>query len=288
MKFWNTEQWRKYVLAATYEDSEDLTFDIIKNDKKLATVYLIQEGNSFSYQHGPCPKPTLLDDIKTSQVLDSIDELALKHNVDKIHIRAAMPNYINNIGFTCIINPMYNYKPRKGHLACIHRGEKFLKCETSTDIMKFMTDYFTIAGKETRPEKSFKILGEFINNGKAVLFKAKYQNKTAGYTLIITYLGQAYYFMSASFPEFQSFSVGHFLQHNIINYLKQRLVKHYEIGEQSYNSLYSCPDKKESNISLFKRGFGGNVISYCHSEYYWNKELLRDTLLSRVDNYVNK
>lgn len=285
MLFWKTRPWIKYILSATWGDNEDLSFDLLDNDNDLtARILLIREGSSLTFQGGPCPEPYVFTDKK--YIVDAINNIAVKNNIERVHIKTDIPGYINHTGYTCILDPMYQYIPRKGCKAAITKGKKHLTVDTSNDVSTFMSDYFKIAGKQTRPEKSFEILQDFCDIGYAILFRAKYDKEVAGYAMIIYYSLQAYYFMAGNFDKFREYNVGHVLQDAIINYLAKMNIRHYELGEQVYDSLYACYDDKEKNISKFKRGFGGRIVPYSHSEYFWNKQLEKDTLQKRLDDYI--
>jgi hypothetical protein len=149
-----------------------------------------------------------------------------------------------------------------------------------------MLDYFKIAGKVTRPEKTFEILRNWISLGFGTLLKATYEEETAGYTYILHYGDYGYYFMSGTFPQHKKYNVGHYLQSIAFNILKDKGVTRYELGDQAYNSLVLQPTEKEKNISLFKREFGGNIETKPKSEYFFDEKYFKQIMQERINNYA--
>ena len=176
-------------------------------------------------------------------------------------------------------------KLTKGHKSCIKNGKKYLEYEMITETKQFMKDYFEIAGKVTRPEKTFELLEEFIELGFGMLLKAKYDGKTVGYIYILIHNDYAYYFMSATYPQYKRYNVSHYLQSIAFEILKEKGVKKYELGHQPQNSLVHQPTEKEFNISKFKRNFGGQIIVDSKSEYFFNKEEFEQVYTERIENY---
>ena len=122
-------------------------------------------------------------------------------------------------------------------------------------------------------------LFEFIKTGYAVLALAK-KNGSHEYIsgiIVFLYKYKAYYAFSATDPTFQRIKgIGHFLQWEIIKYLKKRGCKYYEIGWNLYPIISEdvC-SLKELNISLFKSLFGGKTYPLFRGEKFYSAEYLR-------------
>ncbi|MFW9969280.1 MAG: GNAT family N-acetyltransferase [Candidatus Odinarchaeota archaeon] len=276
--FWHTTHWIKYLLNSKYDTIiVNHSFFTEQNNKIQGIVLLIQFDDEF-YSPG-------FEDNK--KILEYIKELAIKNNIKKISVDSDIKSYLNTSKYTCILD-LNNINPTKGHKAAIKKAHKYLTFETENNLLIFMGDYFDIAGKVTRPSKTFFLLEQWIKKGYGTLLKAKYKNDTAGYIYILHYKDYAYYFMSASYPQFAQLNVGHYLQSVAFELLKNKGIKHYEVGEQVYNGLIYQPTEKELNISKFKRGFGGNIILKPASEYYFDKDLFKETYLNRINNYMER
>jgi hypothetical protein len=247
-------------------------------------VPLIQEDDQFTYQGGPTPEFICWPEHEKA-VLAEIKRLALENGVKRIHIRGNVKGYLDASTYTCVLD-LSDVRPTKGHRSAIKKAEKYLSWREITDIDRFKSDYFRIAGKATRPDRTFELLRQWIKQGFGTLLEAEFDELTAGYAYILHWRDYAYYFMSAVDPYFKRYNVSHFLQAKAFDILRQKGVKRYELGEQVYSSLHSQPSEKERNISLFKRGFGGQVIRSPASEYFFDANYCREVMTERVKNYI--
>lgn len=273
--FWHTTFWIEYLLNSKFIDFKDHSFFIAQDNKIVSVVPLIQENNElFS---------TGFDDKK--EIIQEIKRIALENNIKRIQVNSDIKEYLNISEYTCILD-LDNIKPTKGHKSAIKKGEKYLTCERFTDINKFKEDYFRIAGKVTRPDKTFKLLGDWISLGFGTLLVAKCNGDIAGYTYILHWKDCAYYFMSCTEEKYHEYNVSHFLQAKVFEVLLSKGVRYYELGSQVYNSLISQPSEKECNISKFKRGFGGNIVVNSVSEYFFDKDYCNEVMNERVKNYI--
>jgi len=268
--FWKTEQWLEYLLNSK--------FGMVYKDHSFFMgnkfIPLVQDGEEF-YSPG-------FDDDK--KILLYVKELAQQHNIKRIQVNSQIKSYLNISGYTCILNP-FEINLSKGHKSAIKKSKQYLSCERIYTTNQFMKDYYEIAGKVTRPKKTFEIIENWINKGYGFLLKATYQGKTAGYAYILTYKNWAYYFMGCTFPEYKEYNVSHFLQDSAFFLLRFLDIKYYEMGEQVYNSLTCQPSVKERNISLFKRGFSSNIIVNPVSEYFFDEQYFKQAMLNRTNKY---
>ncbi len=265
MEFWKTEHWKEYLLNSKHAKITDWSFD---------DIILIQEGQELYSTGFPDDK----------DILNKIRRVALENSVRRIYTKDKIKTYLDVVNYTCILD-LDNIRPTKGHKSAIKKGHKNLEFELNPAMYAFMKDYFRIAGKVTRPEKTFVILDEWIEQGFGTLLKALHQDNTAGYVYILHYLDEAYYFMSCIEPEYREFNVTHYLQDTAFELLRAKGVKTYELGEQVRNSLISQPTQKELNISHFKRNFGGSIVAQNESEYFFDKEYMEKTFIERIKAY---
>tara|TARA_B100001063_G_C16759528_1_gene555163 strand:- start:1263 stop:2240 length:978 start_codon:yes stop_codon:yes gene_type:complete len=154
---------------------------------------------------------------------------------------------------------------RKGHKAAINWAIKNIDTRVISsneiewsDMEKFRNLHILASGRETRPEKTWRIQYDMIKNNQAfvvfgeqdgVLITAalyQYSNKTC------------YYSTSASNRKLFDKPISHILIWTAIEHAKFLNCKIFEVGEQVFDSENR---KKESNIADFKRGFGGNILS---------------------------
>lgn len=271
MNFWCTQEWIEYLVNSKIGvEIIDRSFYI---DNKF--IPLIQNGQEFY-------SPEFDDDKK---ILQQIRELAQEHNIKRIQVNSQIKSYLNISGYTCIINP-FEIKPSKGHKSAIKTANKYLKHITFYNIERFRKDYFKIAGKQTRPNKTFELLENWRLNQNGTLLTAIFGDKIAGHIYILHTKDWAYYFMSGVFPEYKQYNVTHYLQSVAFEILRSKGIKTYELGDQVYNSLIMQPSEKELNISKFKRNFGGNIVVKPASEYFFDSNFFKKTMLNRINKYM--
>jgi len=284
--FWHTSWWQEYVQNARFGvEYRNHSFFIEKNGQIIGIVPLIQENDQFTYQGGATPEYICQPEHEKA-VLAEIKRLAIENGVKRVHIRGNVKGYLDASAYTCVLD-LANTSPTKGHRSAIKKAEKYLTWTDQVDINKFRNDYYRIAGKVTRPEATFDILGEWIRQGFGILLEALFEGKTAGYTYVLHWKDYAYYFMSCVEPEFRQYNVSHYLQSVAFNLLRQKGIKRYEMGEQVYNSLHCQPGEKERNISKFKRGFGGQIVQKPASEYFFDRDYCRQVYTERLENYID-
>jgi len=282
--FWHTSLWQNYIQNARFGvDYRNHSF-FIDQGGIVGIVPLIQEDDQFTYQGGATAEYICQPEHEKA-VLAEIKRLAIENGVKRIHIMGNIKGYLDASTYTCVLD-LANINPTKGHRSAIKKAEKYLAYRESTDIETFRRDYFRIAGKATRPDRTFELLGQWIEQGYGILLEALFEGKTAGYTYILHWKDYAYYFMSAVEPEFRECNVSHFLQSAAFDLLRQKGITRYELGEQVANTLHQQPSEKERNISLFKRGFGGQIVQKPASEYFFDRDYFRETMNRRIENYI--
>lgn len=276
--FWHRTEWLEYLCHSKHRaDLTDHSFFITQGTsltRITAIVPLIQEGDELF-------SPGFNDN---REVLQEVKRIALENGIKRIQVNSQIRGYLNTSGLTCVLD-LENIHPTKGHHSAIKKGEKYLTCELSDDIYRFKLTYFRIAGKPTRPDTSFVLLGKWIENGFGTLLMAKYGGEIVGYVYILHWLDRAYYFMSSVEPKYKDYGVGHYLQARAFETLRFKGVRWYEMGEQVASSLHHQPCEKEFNISKFKRGFGGEIINNPVSEYFFDRDFFIQVHQERIKKY---
>lgn len=274
--FWSTSFWIEYLQHSKFGvEFTDHSFFVENNGKIAAIVPLIQEGDQL-FSPG-------FEDRK--EILQEVKRIAGENGIKRIQVNNDIREYLNISGYTCILG-LDNIQPTKGHKSAIKKAEKYLAYRETADIDRFKDDYFRIAGKVTRPDKTFELLGQWLKQGYGTLLEAQLDGQTAGYTYILHWEDYAYYFMSCVETEFKEYNVTHYLLSKAFEVLPHKGVKWLELGEQVYPSIICQPTEKERNISKFKRGFGGKIILAPVSEYFFDGEYMRQVYEERLKNYL--
>mgnify|MGYP001571998903 CR=1 FL=1 len=99
----------------------------------------------------------------------------------------------------------------------------------------------------------------FIRNNKAILYTAKYKNKTLAQAFVIFYGKEAVYHYGASTKEGRKYPGAYLIQWEAIKEAKKRGLTRYNLWGIS---PIDSNDHRFAGLSLFKRGFGGKDIAY--------------------------
>ena len=239
----------------------------------------------------------------SKKIMAYIEEIAELHHCQKIMLRLdplgnpeqkstfynynflLKYGYMDETGLTQIIdlrqdrNKLYS-DVRKGHKSDIKSGGIYHIDIYDKNNIKFeMIDlykkiYAEDAGKITRNLELYQYYFDFIKNGLGLVAFGNIDGKAVGVAIVTLYKNTAYY---SSYGELEeelgNIPIGHRLQWEIMNYLKDSGVEFYEIGVQYYGKThYSIPNDKLIQISNFKRGFGGYTVPYWRGVKYMEEE----------------
>lgn len=278
----------------------------------------------FSYGGDTGPAPALADTLSEQtkkKVLQSafayVDELARQLNVARASFRMSplagsfwdapipKPNPLLKLGFsdvsltTQVIGLVADEQQllvgmRKGHRADITRSEKLLQATvldkdsvTSESFERYRMLHHRAAGRVTRPLATFQMMYNWIRDGLAILSVANLHGKDVGFALVSVYKDGAYYSSSCEDPEHNDLPIGHILQWRALQWLQRHSVRRYEIGLQFYSSQpHAIVSEKESNISFFKRGFGGSPVPLWRGERFYDKQYCLTILRERAEKYA--
>lgn len=119
------------------------------------------------------------------------------------------------------------------------------RCEITTDVMAYKEIHYRMAGRRTRSNQSWKIQQQQVNASEAYLVTME----DKGGVMVVHNEIWAYY--TSGKCEGNS----HALMWRAIEHAKSLGIKYFNMGEQIFFG-----DQKMTNISNFKRGFGGRTI----------------------------
>lgn len=269
----------------------------------------------------PCPVvKQSLSQVRKEKILNfifkEIDKIASANGVQRLIMRIPLTlsyckkypyhNFLIQYGFqdislnTSVVDLEQSEKDIRNNMSENHRrsilkGEEALKFELfdqkniAEDVLKlFKKFYIKVSQKQDYPEERFRLLFFYLKQGMAVIGQALYQGKVVGYVVTVFYKNDAYYLMGANENNFAHCPIAHAIHWEVIKYLKQRGISHYELGIQQFGPLlYNLPSAKEVSISLFKRKFGGVILPYFIGEKFYSKKYFKDIWNERLEKYFN-
>jgi hypothetical protein len=277
----------------------------------------------FSYGGDAGPAPAVANTLSEqtrkkvlAKAFAHVDELARRLNVARASFRMSplaislwdatipKPNPLLKLGFsdisltTHVIELVADEEQllrgmRKGHRADITRSEKLLQATvldkdsiTSEAFERYRMLHHRAAGRVTRPLATFQMMYNWIRDGLAILSVARLHAKDVGFALVSVYKDAAYYSSSCEDPEHNNLPIGHILQWRAMQCLKKHWIRRYEIGLQFYSSQpHAIVSQKESNISFFKRGFGGATVPLWRGEKFYDRQYCLTTLRARAEKF---
>lgn len=142
-------------------------------------------------------------------------------------------------------------------------GVKIVKSKQKKDMSSFLSLYHQTAKRQHFVEHKGIIeeFTQFAQDNQIMLFNSYYKKKLLAAALILFYNNQAIYHHSASIE--QRIPVNYLLQWEAIKEAKAR-------GKKFYNFWGITPDGKKRHpwfgLTLFKKGFGGELREYLHAQ----------------------
>ncbi|MEK9153209.1 MAG: GNAT family N-acetyltransferase [Patescibacteria group bacterium] len=255
--------------------------------------YSAQKIKELSFGGWFIPLPALANGLSTDErgealsfIFEYIDRLASQHKVVRSRFRGSplAPNfwgscpsgnpliefgYLDTSLNTLIIDLNKSEEElwndlRRNHRRNINKGEGFkINFYTQTNITSeifraYKEMHHKAAGRQTRPDKTFELMYEWLTKDLAFLVVAELDKKLIGFEYYSVYKNNVYGFSAANDPDYANLPIRHSIEWQAILWMKKRSFYFYEIGLQQYgNLLHDFPDKKQLNISHFKKGFGG-------------------------------
>lgn len=284
--FFHTTHWRDYCINSNFGDKgEDYTLVLADKGNIKAIVPLIRQEDTLSFQGSYCPKVITDDTSCLQKVSEHIKDYARAKGIKHIMIDGYMPEFLNYTADLSIAD-LSNLNIRKSYKSLINSAKKMLRYEIidSSRIEEARFFYNFVANKITRPQIIWDFYKEWIEKGlMSILFSYK-NNYLVGIVGITHYADEAYYFMSAVDPDSVSHNITHYLQTIVFDYLKQKGIQYYVLGNVDKNNLLNCPTKKEKDIGFFKSGFGEQRYKIV-SEYFIDKDYMKRVFDERLNKY---
>lgn len=291
----------------------DKSFVYLENNEPLACVFLPieKDGNnlSISFKGGYVDAPVSFDTRIQKKIFTIIDEIAEKNKVTKIKFAIDVLsgdnyNYLIKYGYldSSILTYIFDLSRdllescRRGHkcdIKKIIKDEKFKiffvdKDNPSKELFKeYVRLHHKCSGRITRPQITFDIQFEKIKADCAFLVGLEYEKKNIAFVYFEYNADKAIYASAADDPDYDKLPLYHILIFRAMEYLKEKEVRVVDTGQPS------CPspqfdyyiDKKQTNIALFKRGFGGYFKENFRGIKYFNEEAFRNDAKNFIDNY---
>jgi hypothetical protein len=298
----------------------DKSFVYLVNSKPVAGVLLPLEKHAeyiYGSISGDCIyAPIILDKKVEKKIMTKIDQIVFENKVDKL-MYAIDPldqgkikyNYLQKYGYLdrSVLIYLVDLKNTHDLLKGCRHGHR-------SDIKKILKDkdyevfhidqgnsdyeiheeyrrlHHKCSGKVTRPKKTFDLQFEELKAGHAVLFGLSYKKKHVAFSYFDYLNNQAGYFSAADDPEYNHLHLSHGLIYQALEFLKKKGIEYVDMGQPSGASmqLEYYPDKKQSSISLFKRGFPGNFANHYQGVKYFSKELFEFDMNNFIKNYKIK
>ncbi|MFH1979275.1 MAG: hypothetical protein ABII97_02755 [Patescibacteria group bacterium] len=295
---------------------KDKSFVYLEDGETKGCVFLpIEDNENFisvsinrDYAYFPIAKSNRVEKI----IFNLIDKIASENNVSKVMFFAdpasrACPdynilqkyNYIDSSILTHVIDLCKSdnllSECRKGHRHVIkkmQRNEDF-----KIHIMDKNNPEYSIheeyrklhrlcSGRITRPKETFDIQFKKLEEGNAILVGLKYKNKYVAFSYFDFNANSAVYANGADNPKYDHLPLYHIILFSAMEYLKKNNVRYLNVLQPANPSQQFdyYPDKKQLNIALFKRGFGGDYKTTFRGVKYFSKKILTKDF----NNFINK
>jgi lipid II:glycine glycyltransferase (peptidoglycan interpeptide bridge formation enzyme) len=145
---------------------------------------------------------------------------------------------------------------------------------TQEGLKKFYKLYTSTAKRHNSIITPFNFLDELysvlMHKGMMDIYIAYFDNMPISAAITLNYKNTAYYYMGASLKNFHYTQANTFLQFFIMNKLKDKGIKKYDLLCAPRSVDVENP---QHGVYLFKKGFGGTSIPVFHYERAYNKLL---------------
>jgi len=137
---------------------------------------------------------------------------------------------------------------RKSYHSIINSANDRCRIGVTSDIEKFKKVHIAANGMQSRPDETYEIQGEWIKSANGLLVGA-HSEEWLAFAYWIIYQGSAYY---ASGPSIEK-NIQHAVIWRSLLMMRDLGVRYVDMGQIEGGEM----TKKERDIALFKRGFGG-------------------------------
>ncbi len=182
---------------------------------------------------------------------------------------------------------------RRNHHRNIKKGEKYkISFYTSKNVTtEIFEEYKTLhtkaAGRQTRPDRTFELMHEWLKENLAFLVAVQKDNKNIAFEYFSVYKNSVYASSAANDPEYETQPIRHALEWEAILWMKEKGYDFYEMDIQYRGQLpHDLPDTKLMSISHFKKGFGGFSVPQYLGEKYYDRNFFLQEQTKRVQQFA--
>ena len=181
---------------------------------------------------------------------------------------------------------------RSSYKALINKSERIYKIFvmdadsiTRPQFEAYCEVHHKAAGRVTRPQRTFDIQYEMLQNNQACLIGVEIDGTWASFAYFLNSKYSAYYGSGAEDPELVTKTpLGPVMQWAAIKHYAEVGLRYLELDNQYFGSqLFECPSPKDMSISFFKRGFGGSLTPLYRGIKYYD----RDAMAAELDALKN-
>jgi hypothetical protein len=296
-------------------NTTDLSFLVFDEGKAVGLCSLlvmdIERDNTLireaSYAGGalpwPCIDPGYTQPFELLQyIFKKAEEMSVSNNAQYIKFSCTAPGltnkgtelihavmlsekYIDSSFDSSLVNPDNTdiHTIRERYKRYIGKFSKVISTEViDNDIPKEIEEaYFLLhvkdAGKQYRSRESYHLFCNLVKEKEAFMIVAreKITEKIVGVLIVSLFKNAAFDSSVAVDPDYADQYVSHLLKWEAIQYLKNKKIIHYELGEKKLSSKMGSPvSEKEHGITNFKEGWArGLVKRNIVAEKYLNKDI---------------
>ena len=182
---------------------------------------------------------------------------------------------------------------RRNHHRNVKKGEGYkISFYTSKNVTpEIFEEYKTLhtkaAGRQTRPDRTFELMYEWLKGNIAFLVAVQKDNKNIAFEYFSVYKNSVYAFSAANDPDYETQPIRHALEWEAILWMKEKGFDFYEMDIQYKGQLpHDLPDRKLMSISLFKKGFGGFSVPQYLGEKYYDRNFFLQEQTKRVQQFA--
>ena len=300
-----------YMLDYSNQLSDDKSFIVIQDNKCVGICFLpIEKDNykSITLSGGYTIAPVAINQRIEKIIYEEIENIAKNEDIKviKLFLDPLIMIYKHNFntflkyGFLdtsatdCIVDLRKEKKYlwsniRKHYKSMINRVLKdsnfdiFIMDDKNADysVHEYYRElHHKCAGKITRSKKTFDKQFEMLKDGFATLIALKYKDKFIGMQYFFHHQKGVIYASGADDPKYteKKFNIYHPILWQAQLYFKEKGFEFLEFSQPcGYSKVQGFDDyldKKQLNISYFKRGMGAKMLTLYRGIKYYDKKLL--------------
>ncbi len=306
----------EYNLAFLEDIYGDKSFIYLENNEPLACVFLPIEKDgknlSVSFKGGYVDAPIFSSKKVEKKVFTIINKIAEENKISKIKFEIDVLsdknyNYLIEYGYigSSILTYIFDLTKENLLKSCRRNHQRNIKkIKNNTDFSVFYVNkdnpsykiheeyrvlHHKCSGRITRPKKTFDMQYEKLKQGSAVLFGLRYKDKNIAFLYFKYNADKAVSASAADDPDYDNLPLYHILYYSGMEYLRKIGIRYIDTGQPSCPSSQFdyCIDKKQANIALFKRGFGGYFKESFRGIKYFSRDLFKKDMEKFTGEYAD-